>query len=698
VAEVGRIQIEVDARQVDKAVDSLNKMGVTAKKTGDDVKKYGRDTDKATTATNKMSKSSRRLTRTLGILGVGISGLTFGSVARQIEAATTQLNNIESTMKVAAGSSEAAGEQLAFIREEADRLGLFFPSVAKQMAQFSAAARGTSITSEELRTIFTGISEASRAMGLTAPETEGAMKALQQMMSKGKVSAEELRQQLGERMPGSIQIMASALGVTTERLFEMMENGELLSDEVLPKFGREMMDVFGPEAARQAERIAAAIQRLRTAFFDLMSQGDLTGAADAINRLATTISSPNFQRSFDALVQRISNFAGVVARNINVIGELMTVLAAGAAIKGVIALASAVTKLKSALMLLTGPTGAIVALVGALVSVRTEMMETRKEADRLAESFNSMTEAQLVNELEKALAEQRKLVADFDQTNPFAGPSPEDVNRQRELSVIIEEIRAALSRLRKESEEPVRIAITGGVVGGPFPRSDALLEYQEQQKKLLSIIKKTGTEGDRIYSDMERALRDVGDTIKDDVSDGLTDIILQAESARDVFAELAETIARAMTQRMVVDPLVGAATDFGSDFLSGLFSGGAGSQPIGGGAPPSVRGIGPARANGGNVYSNTAHLVGERGPEMFVPGQDGRIIPNNQMGGSANVTVNVINEGGQPLSVSSQNVKKNVNGDTNIDVMVKQSIDRLDSQGQLDGMFRRHGGTRTGQF
>jgi len=258
VAEVGRIQIEVDARDVDKAVRGLNEMGIAAQRTGGKVNKYEKETKQATRATDKMSRSSKKLTRMFGLLSAGIGGLTFIGLAREIGQATTQLNNIEATMRVATGSASEASQQLGFIRKEAERLGLFFPAVAKQMAQFSAAARGTSITSEELKTIFTGISEASRAMGLTAPQAEGAMMALQQMMSKGKVSAEELRQQLGERMPGSIQIMAQSLDVTTQQLFKMMENGELLSDEVLPKFGRELQKVFGREATQQADRLAAS--------------------------------------------------------------------------------------------------------------------------------------------------------------------------------------------------------------------------------------------------------------------------------------------------------------------------------------------------------------------------------------------------------------------------------------------------------
>ena len=46
------------------------------------------------------------------------------------------------------------------------------------------------------------------------------------------------------------------------------------------------------------------------------------------------------------------------------------------------------------------------------------------------------------------------------------------------------------------------------------------------------------------------------------------------------------------------------------------------------------------RANGGSVSAGSPYIVGERGPELFVPGAKGNIVPNNAMGG-ANVTVNV---------------------------------------------------------
>lgn len=63
----------------------------------------------------------------------------------------------------------------------------------------------------------------------------------------------------------------------------------------------------------------------------------------------------------------------------------------------------------------------------------------------------------------------------------------------------------------------------------------------------------------------------------------------------------------------------------------------------------SVSGFfGGAKAEGGSVNSSSQYLVGERGPEMFTPSSSGTIIPNNRMGGSSAITINI--NGGNYLS------------------------------------------------
>jgi hypothetical protein len=68
---------------------------------------------------------------------------------------------------------------------------------------------------------------------------------------------------------------------------------------------------------------------------------------------------------------------------------------------------------------------------------------------------------------------------------------------------------------------------------------------------------------------------------------------------------------------------------------------------------PLAKGLGEAifagfRAEGGPVGAGSAYMVGEKGPELFVPGSSGSIVPNGAMGGgggkggsSVNITYNI---------------------------------------------------------
>lgn len=80
--------------------------------------------------------------------------------------------------------------------------------------------------------------------------------------------------------------------------------------------------------------------------------------------------------------------------------------------------------------------------------------------------------------------------------------------------------------------------------------------------------------------------------------------------------------------------------------LGALFGGGSGGGGLLGSLTSIVGGLfggAPGRATGGSVSGGRAYMVGERGPELFVPAGAGRIDANGRGGrGSVNVTVNVM--------------------------------------------------------
>jgi phage-related minor tail protein len=103
--------------------------------------------------------------------------------------------------------------------------------------------------------------------------------------------------------------------------------------------------------------------------------------------------------------------------------------------------------------------------------------------------------------------------------------------------------------------------------------------------------------------------------------------------------------ARSVIQDLIAIRMKAAAMRFLGAAFS-MFSGSSVGANGASGMGTGVQGFGSAYADGGNPTPNTINLVGERGPELFIPKTAGTIIPNHalqNMGGVTNVTNNYIN-------------------------------------------------------
>lgn len=147
-------------------------------------------------------------------LSAAVKGALF-DLPRAMLGGAVQAERMQAAFRVLEGSLEGARAQISFVRQEAYRLGIPLADASDAWLKLAAAARGTALEGESARRIFSAVSGAAATLGLSASETSGALLAIGQMMSKGTVQAEELRGQLGERLPGAFQIAARAMGVTT---------------------------------------------------------------------------------------------------------------------------------------------------------------------------------------------------------------------------------------------------------------------------------------------------------------------------------------------------------------------------------------------------------------------------------------------------------------------------------------------------
>lgn len=246
--------------------------------------------------------------------------------------ANERLNN---TLKVATGSTEAAAREIQFLRQESDKLGLQFATTADQYAKLAAASKGTALEGQATRDIFMGVSKAASVLGLSAAEAGGALTAIQQIISKGKVSAEELRGQLGERLPGAFQLAARAIGVTTAELDEMLVKGNLTAERLLPALAAELEKTFGAQAQEAAQGLNAKINRLDNSFTDLKTAIGNTGLLDLLSsgivlatRFIDALSGAKVLSAVDAQKQKIAEMRAELEsmanrRHIPLIGDLL---------------------------------------------------------------------------------------------------------------------------------------------------------------------------------------------------------------------------------------------------------------------------------------------------------------------------------------------------------------------------------------
>jgi tape measure domain-containing protein len=232
----------------------------------------------------------------IGILaGVGI-----GALVREIYNINTEFERTRNILQYTTGSLEGAKREMEFIKAVSNDLGTSLSSNQQDYAKFAAATKLAGIELNETRAIFVAITEASRAFGLSSEQTQGALRALEQMVSKGKVSSEELRGQLGERLPGAFNLAAKAMGVTTQELDKMLQKGDVMAKDLLPRLARVMHDEFATTAAAAVGSASAQMQILQNRLTELMQDFSESGAmqafADLLRDINDIMASPEFER------------------------------------------------------------------------------------------------------------------------------------------------------------------------------------------------------------------------------------------------------------------------------------------------------------------------------------------------------------------------------------------------------------------
>ena len=272
-----------------------------------------------------------------GFLGGAIGGITGGVGGAFVGAAAgaqvgmlrqqlggfadyaAQIQKMEIALKNAAGSQDQFNQAMAAASSATRDLNVPQDVAIQGMTRLTAAVKGAGGQVSDAELVFKNVTSAIKATGGSAEDVDGAITAMVQVFSKGKVSAEELSGQLGERLPGAVTKFAKANDMTLPELQKALEQGQVGLNELM-NFIVQLGDEYAGVAGQIASSSQDAGARLTVAFNDMR-----IAVGEALQPIGA-----EFQEAFIPFIEsitpvlvdilpKIGDFALAVAKNLDVL-------------------------------------------------------------------------------------------------------------------------------------------------------------------------------------------------------------------------------------------------------------------------------------------------------------------------------------------------------------------------------------------
>jgi tape measure domain-containing protein len=234
------------------------------------------------------------------------------SFGAEVLDATIKFDTLRKAINFTSGSMEVGSANFAFLTKIANELGISLDSASRGFKTISGAASQAGYTNKQVQDIFLNTSKAIAAFGLNADEANGVFQALSQIISKGVVSMEELRQQLGERLPGVLAIAAKSVGKTTEEFVKLVSSGKITEREFIIPFTNALG--LMSEKAAGIDSAGKAVTRFKNAYDQLLislgrSADEEVGVIGWITKKATNFFN-YWAEAFKTNMQKAENLVG----------------------------------------------------------------------------------------------------------------------------------------------------------------------------------------------------------------------------------------------------------------------------------------------------------------------------------------------------------------------------------------------------
>lgn len=249
--------------------------------------------------TMKLGTATQGAGRQIGFLDAAVRGAAAGfgllgllEVGGRIVSTGLAFDGLREKINAATGSTEAGAAGFAYVRAEANRLGLQIRDTATNYADFVAGTASSGLSRGRRDDIFSALNEAGAAYNLTQEQINQNFDQVIRIGGKAKVTLDDLAGTLGTNLPQTLDAVARGLGVTTEKLRELIKDGELAGNEVVPALADGLRQTFDTSLNTQINTTEAQFARLR---------GEIELSADALARFL----NPTIGSQFDSLAGEI---------------------------------------------------------------------------------------------------------------------------------------------------------------------------------------------------------------------------------------------------------------------------------------------------------------------------------------------------------------------------------------------------------
>lgn len=281
-AQRGSVQT---VQAINSIVNATTNLNIQINQTNNNLDRVGRAADRNSSLLKKMSNAWLALKSAM-ILSIPLK--MFDMFIDKMISVDRSYQQFMASMYVSTSSMAKSKEAFDFVARAARAYGVELETLSKSYAKFRASASAT-LPTAAIDRLFLSVSAVASVLHLAPQSVDRMFTAFTQMASKGQIYSEELKQQLGEHLPGAVALAAQAMGVSVRQLMDDMKKGKVDIVKFFSNMPDVIMEKFGKAAEISALSIQSQINNLKSTIYRNFVELNNSGAAMGLAKFIQSI-------------------------------------------------------------------------------------------------------------------------------------------------------------------------------------------------------------------------------------------------------------------------------------------------------------------------------------------------------------------------------------------------------------------------